>query len=64
MADPIFFAVLQDSDAGFWPTSEPKSVPKVPTAPINKLVRHANPLFRLIERMIDGLDDVVWLLAA
>ena len=60
MADPIFFAVLQN--AGFWATSEPKSVPKDTTAPTNDLVRHANPLFTLIMKMIDGLDDVVWIL--
>ena len=51
---------LQDSE--FWPTySEAKSVPKDTTAPIHEHTRDANPLFTLIERMIDGLDDVVWL---
>ena len=60
MAEAIFFALLQNAE--FWPTSEPKSVPKVTTAPIHVHVRHANPLFGSIERIIDGLDDVVWLM--
>ena len=50
--DQIFFAVLQDAD--FLPTSEAKSVPKNMAAPILVAVRHANPLFGSIGRMIDG----------
>ena len=61
MANQIFLAVLQN--AQFWPTSEAKSGPKDTTASIVVHVRHANPLFGYIERMIDGLDHVVWLLA-
>ena len=60
MTDQIFFAILQNAD--IWPTSDAKSVPKDTTAPIHVHVRHANRLFGSTERMIDGLDHVVWLM--
>ena len=61
MTDQNVFAVLSDAEFEFWPTSEAKPVPMDTTAPNHAHVRHANPLFGLIERMIDGLDDVIWL---
>ena len=62
MADQIFFAVLQNPE--FWPTtSEAKSGPKNTTAPIHMPVRDANELFGSIERKIDGLEYVDWLMA-
>ena len=60
MTDPIFLAVLQN--AGFWPISDMKSLDKDTTAPILVPIRHANPLFGSMERSIDDLDHVVWLM--
>ena len=52
MANQIFFAVLQNAE--ILPTSEAKSVPKDTAAPILVAVRHANPLFGSMVRLIDG----------
>ena len=61
MADQIFSAILKNPE--FRPTSEAKSGPKDTIAPILVSVRDGNELFVSIERKIDGLECVDWLMA-